>query len=155
VLVVQSSSGEFYPFSLTSREMYGNPYYFETFYKQEILLDIGKIDEIDAMWLSLVQCNDFLLSNGSFAPEAGSPNIFLKAPYISVGYDISNFDGDDLRISSDDDLDWNGKEDPVEKTIKAKWIHVAEGASAILVDDETEIPRNPKYKDTTEFVRYS
>lgn len=154
VLVVQSSSGEFYPFSLTSREMYGNPYYFETFYKQEILLDIGKIDEIDAMWLSLVQCNDFLLSNGSFAPEAGSPNIFLKAPYISVGYDISNFDGDDLRISSDDDLDWNGKEDPVEKTIKAKWIHVAEGASAIVVDDETEIPRNPNYKDNTELVRY-
>lgn len=154
VLVVQSSSGEFYPFSLTSREMYGNPYYFETFYKQEVLLDIGKIDEIDAMWLSLVQCNDFLLSNGSFAPEAGSPNIFLKAPYISVGYDISNFDGDDLRISSDDDLDWNGKEDPVEKTIKAKWIHVAEGASAIVVDDETEIPRNPNYKDNTELVRY-
>ena len=155
VLVVQSSSGEFYPFSLTSREMYGNPYYFETFYKQEILLDIGKIDEIDAMWLSLVQCNDFLLSDGSFAPEAGSPNIFLKAPYISVGYDISNFDGDDLRISSDDDLDWNGKEDPVEKTIKAKWIHVAEGASAIVVDDETEIPRNPNYKDNTELVRYA
>lgn len=155
VLVLQDSNNEFTSFSLTNKEMYGNPYYFETFYRQEVLIDISKIDEIKSMWLSLIQCNDFLKSDGSLAPVVESSNIFLRAPYVSVGYDISNFEGDDLRISTEDELDWNGTEDPVTKTINAKWIHVPEGASAIVVDEKAEIPRNPTYKeDNTDLSRY-
>lgn len=155
VLVIQDSNNEFTSFSLTTKEMYGNPYYFETFYKQEVLLDISKIDEIKSMWLSLIQCNDFLESDGVLASAAQSSNIFLRAPYISVGYDISNFEGDDLRISTEDELDWNGTEDPVTKTIDAKWIHVPEGASAIVVDERAEIPRNPAYEgDNKDLSRY-
>lgn len=155
VLVIQDSNNEFTSFSLTTKEMYGNPYYFETFYKQEVLLDISKIDEIKSMWLSLIQCNDFLKSDGSLAPVVESSNIFLRAPYVSVGYDISNFEGDDLRISTEDELDWNGTEDPVTKTIDAKWIHVPEGASAIVVDERAEIPRNPAYEgDNKDLSRY-
>ena len=53
VLIVEDAKGEFYNFSLTTKEMYGNPYYYETYYAQEILLDIGAIEEIKAMYLTL------------------------------------------------------------------------------------------------------
>lgn len=155
VLIVEDAKGEFSTFSLTTKEMYGNPYYYETYYAQEILLDIGAIEEIKAMYLTLFQANDFFTIDGKLAPstedgkENGpriSPNIFMKAPYISVGYDISNFDGDDLRIYTSDEQSYNCVEEPVEKTINAKWIHVAEGVSAVAVDHESEIPRNPDWR---------
>lgn len=150
VLIIEDAKGEFSTFSLTTKEMYGNPYYYETYYEQEILLDIGAIEEIKAMYLTLFQANDFFTSQGELASsiEDGKKipeNIFMKAPYISVGYDISNFDGDDLRIYSSDELSYDCTQDPVEKTIEAKWIHVAEGVSAIAVDHESEMPRNPDW----------
>ena len=150
VLIIEDAKGEFSTFSLTTKEMYGNPYCYETYYEQEILLDIGAIEEIKAMYLTLFQANDFFTSQGELASgtEEGKKipeNIFMKAPYISVGYDISNFDGDDLRIYSSDELSYDCTQDPVEKTIEAKWIHVAEGVSAIAVDHESEMPRNPDW----------
>ena len=150
-LIVEDAKGEFSTFALTTKEMYGNPYYYETYYAQEILLDIGSIDEIKAMYLTLLQANDFFTVDGILAPSTENgeripSNIFMKAPYISVGYDISNFDGDDLRIYTQDEQSYNCLEEPIEKTIHAKWIHVAEGVSAIAVDDELEIPRNPDWK---------
>lgn len=150
VLIIEDAKGEFSTFSLTTKEMYGNPYCYETYYEQEILLDIGSIEEIKAMYLTLFQANDFFTSQGELASstEDGKKipeNIFMKAPYISVGYDISNFDGDDLRIYSSDELSYDCTQDPAEKTIEAKWIHVAEGVSAIAVDHESEMPRNPDW----------
>lgn len=155
VLIIEDAKGEFSTFSLTTKEMYGNPYYYETYYAQEILLDIGAIEEIKAMYLTLFQANDFFTIDGKLAPSTENgeengpriaPNIFMKAPYISVGYDISNFDGDDLRIYTSDEQSYNCLEEPVEKTVNAKWIHVAEGVSAVAVDHESEIPRNPDWR---------
>jgi hypothetical protein len=108
VLIVEDAFGELTTFALTTKEMYGNPYYYETFYAQEVLLDIGAIDEIKSMSLTLFHASDFVLSDGTRAPseEDGkkiAENIFMKAPYVSVGYDISNFDGDDLRIFTSDE----------------------------------------------------
>ena len=70
----------------------------------------------------------------------------MKAPYLSVGYDLSNFDGHDLRIYTSDEQSYNCLEEPVEKTINAKWIHVAEGVIAVAFVHESDIPRNPDWK---------
>lgn len=146
MLLVESATGEIFTFALTTKEMYGNPYNYETFYAQEILLDISAIEEIKGMYLTLFQANDFRLSDGTKAPsENVPPNIFMKAPYVSVGYDVSNFDGDDLRIYTQDEQSYDCYEASVEKTIEAKWIHVTEGVSAVVVDDRIEMPKNPDY----------
>ena len=158
-LIVENTIGEFTTFALTTKEMYGNPYYYETFYAQEVLLDISAIEEIKSLSLTLFQANDFITTFGEKAPseengEKIPSNIFMKAPYVSVGYDISNFDGDDLRIFTSDEQSYNGKDSVgEEKTIEAKWIHVAEGVSAVVVDDTVEIPRNPEY-DGNDTGRY-
>lgn len=154
-LLIEDNMGKFIIYKLTSKEMYGNPYAFETFYKQEILLDISSIEEIKRMRLRFVQENDFYMSDGTRASGLGEDdtrapsNIFLKAPYISVGYDISDFEGDDLRIYTEDEQTFNSQEPSEPRTIKANWIHASEGRSAVIIDDIAEMPRNPDYDMTT------
>lgn len=160
VLIAENALGELTPFQLTTDEMYGNPYFYETFYNQEVLLDISAIEEIKSLSLAFFQGNNFLLTDGTKAPgtEDGKKipsNIFMKAPYVSVGYDISNFDGDDLRIFTSDEQSFDGESaQGEEKTIEAKWIHVAEGVSAVVVDDYVEIPRNPEYTGAANTDKY-
>ena len=74
-------------------------------------------------------------------------NIFVKAPHISFGYDISNFDGDDLRIYTEDEQIFNSQMPSESRSIKAQWIHVGEITSAIVIDELDEMPRNPNYTD--------
>lgn len=154
-LIIEDNMGKFIIYKLTSREMYGNPYAFETFYTQEILLDISSIEEIKGMRLRFVQENDFYMSDGTRASGLGEDdarapsNIFLKAPYISVGYDISDFEGDDLRIYTEDEQTFNSQEPSEPRTIKANWIHASEGRSAVIIDDIAEMPRNPDLDTTT------
>lgn len=151
VLIIQDNKGKFTTYKLSSKEMYGNPYYFETFYSQNILVNIGGIEEIQSMHLAFIQENDFYKSNGERASgvddtDARAPsNIFLKAPYVSVGYDVTQFSGDDVRIFTEDEQIFNSTEPSVQKTIKANWIHAAEGRSATVISDLIEMPRNPDY----------
>ena len=155
VLIVEDGSGKFTTFQLTTQEMYGNPYYFETFYSQNILVNIGDIEEIKSLHLAFVQRNDFYTSEGYEASGEGENgtrapgNIFLKAPYISVGYDISTFAGDDVRIFTSDEQTFSSEEPSTQKTITANWIHVPDGKSAIVVDDIVKMPLNPNYDATT------
>ena len=155
VLIVEDSSGKFTTFKLTTKEMYGNPYYYETFYLQEILVDISSIEEIRSLHLAVVQRNDFYKSNGEKASgiddkkKRAPSNIFMKAPSIAVGYDVSNFTGDDLRIFTEDEMTFNSQEPSEQRTIKANWIHVPEGRSAMIVDDVAKMPKNPDYNNTT------
>ena len=155
VLIVEDNSGKFTTFKLTTKEMYGNPYYYETFYLQEILVDISSIEEIRSLHLALVQRNDFYKSDGERASgiddkgQRMPSNIFMKAPCIAVGYDVSNFTGDDLRIFTEDEMTFNSQEPSEQRTIKANWIHVPEGRSAMIVDDVAKMPKNPDYNNTT------
>lgn len=151
ILFIEDVHGRLVSFDLTNQEMYGNPYAYETFYEQKILLDIEDIEEIRSMNLIFMQKNDFYMSTGEKAPsldkdgEEMPHNIFMQAPYISVGYDVSDFDGEDLRIYSEDSLTFDGQGVSEERTIKAKWVHIPENSSAVIIDDIIKIPRNPQW----------
>lgn len=151
ILFVEDAHGRLVSFDLTNQEMYGNPYAYETFYEQKILLDIEDIEEIRSMNLIFMQKNDFYMSTGEKAPSLNKDgeemphNIFMQAPYISVGYDVSDFDGEDLRIYSEDSLTFDGQGVSEERTIKAKWVHIPENSSAVIIDDIIKIPRNPQW----------
>ena len=154
-LRIQDNTGKFITYKLTSREMYGNPYYYETFYSQNILVNISSIEEIQYMELAFMHYNDFYKSNGDIAEGVDNDgvkvpsNIFLKAPYISVGYDVTQFTGDDVRVFTEDELIFDSRQESEQRTIKANWIHAAEGKSARVIDSIVEMPANPDYDPTT------
>ena len=152
LMVEEEGSGKIFTFTLMTDDMYGNPYYYETFYSQEVLIDISEIEQIKGMYLTFIQRNDFLTSLGDLAVSLTEDkdripaNIFMCSPYISVGYDISEFKEDDLRISTNDQKIYNSQSPSEQRTIDAKWIHVTEGKSAIIIDNIIEMPRNPNYE---------
>ena len=77
----------YHHFFLDTADMYGDPYNFETFYKQEIVFDISKIESIYGMSLVFFQNGDFIETEGiPVSADVNSNNLFVKNPFISVGY---------------------------------------------------------------------
>ena len=77
----------YHHFFLDTTDMYGDPYNFETFYKQEIVFDISQIESIYGMNLVFFQNSDFIqIDNTPIPADIDSNNLFVKNPFISVGY---------------------------------------------------------------------
>lgn len=127
-------------FVLDCSDMFGNPFNFQTFLKQEEVYDITALGNISEMTLYFYQ------QPGSFRNEAneltpwqddfnGTPmnkldNLFTTEPYICLGYDLANFDKEQaiLYTINNSTYVFNDKEENLEeesnkKTINLRWIH--------------------------------
>lgn len=95
---------KFYTFKLDCSEFYGNAYNFETFYSQETSFDISHIDKIISIRLVFYQEQNFKNNKGELIAanyEDGrelDANIFLCNPYISLGYDFSELEEDEVKL---------------------------------------------------------
>lgn len=136
-----------FKFDLLSEEMYGNPFNFETYYLQEKVFDISNITDICYMELLLVQNSDFYDTENVLVPyknekgELLSDNIFVKDPYISLGYDLSKVTGDEVKLYTLDSETYDST-NPTTKTMNVRWIHMQEDDTVIAIDKEEEIPAN-------------
>ena len=136
-----------FKFDLLSEEMYGNPFNFETYYLQEKIFDISNITNICYMELLLVQNSDFYNTennlvtcvdeNGNLLPD----NIFVKDPYISLGYDLNEVVGDEVKLYTLDSETYDST-NPCTKTMNVRWIHMQEDDTVIAIDKPEEIPAN-------------
>lgn len=127
-------------FVLDCSDMFGNPFNFQTFLKQEEVYDITTLGNILGMTLYFYQ------QPGSFRNEAneltpwqddfnGTPmnkldNLFTTEPYICLGYDLANFDKEQaiLYTINNSTYVFNDKEEELEKesnkkTVNLRWIH--------------------------------
>ena len=127
---------------LDSSEMYGNPYKYSTFYKQEYLYDITDLDEIVDARLIFYQNSDFILEDGSAldpAATADRDDIFLKNPYVAFGYDLNNFNEDKVLLGTRDSLSYSNDMIPKERKVYMRWVH-KDNDNIYAVDEEDEIP---------------
>lgn len=86
----------YYSYYLSSENMYGDVYNFESFYPQEIVFDISNIDHskyIFKMSLSFYQNGDFSRKEQAIAASKNK-NLFFEKPYIAFGYALENFNSD-------------------------------------------------------------
>ena len=136
-----------FKFDLLSEEMYGNPFNFETYYLQEKVFDISNITDICYMELLLVQNSDFYNTENVLVPykneknELLSDNIFVKDPYVSLGYDLSEVSGDEVKLYTLDSETYDST-NPGTKKMNVRWIHIQEDDTVIAIDKEDEIPAN-------------
>lgn len=95
---------KWYSFSLDSDDFYGDVYNFETFYSQETVFDISHIPKIVSMRLVFYQDGNFKNDKGKdvagFLDDGTEldPNIFVQSPFVSLGYDLSNFNEDKVLL---------------------------------------------------------
>lgn len=118
--------------TLSSNDMYGNPYGFETFFTQEKVFDISTITRIKNVRVALYQLSDFkdgIGANIAHTDDFGvllPDNIFVNNIKLYIGYDQEQFTEDTLMIYTDNSLSYSNRSADAAantKIVKLRWIH--------------------------------
>lgn len=138
--------------TLSTNDMYGNPYGFESFFNQEKAFDISSIKKIKKMSLDIFQSRDFIDYDKNPIPYQQQidnfdsfylpNNIFIQNIQVFMGYDQSSFTQDTLMIYTDDSLGYTNKSadrDINQKTIKLRWIHKDENEQRFRLVESSEL----------------
>lgn len=159
---------------LTSAEMFGNPYNFESYYEQQEVVDINNIEgQIKTITATFYQKRDFYnkatryldCTNNGYKQdneyfeilddlgyriprgEQNANNIFIKNLFICVGEDIDKFNSDFVDLYTKDKKSYKENET---KTVKMRWVHVDKTAGTktdILAAVKNEsLPKDDKYE---------
>lgn len=91
---------QIHSYYLDVSSMYGDVYNFETFYKQEILCDTSNIEGlITKVSLVFYQLNDFIdAEKKEIEALVGVDNIFVRNIDVRFGFDLANYDGEDVLL---------------------------------------------------------
>ncbi len=143
-----------YKFNLSSEDMYGNPFNFETYYLQEKVFDISNIPDIISMELVFYQNCDFMTADGILADYQENKdnhlkNLFVQAPpYVSLGYDIDDVVEDEVKLYTLNATTYDATYEELtrQKTLNLRWIHIQDDGSIIAIDQEDEIPDNAEIR---------
>ena len=139
-----------YTIYLSSQDMYGNPYNFESFYKQEKVFDISEIKQIIKIELYFYQKeNSFIDSNGELIPFKDktfinsylSPNLFTIDPYICFGYNIDDFNNDEAVLYCLDSSTYTDKAtvENNKKHIVLRWVHTFEDGKTKTINKDSDL----------------
>lgn len=150
-----SNDNNIYELDFNINDMIGNPYQFETYHKQEKLFDISKFLNINTLEIYLYQLGDFFDADGNYIPHEveGDPvlntpateiadNIKIDDMEIILGYQLDQFNGDSLMISSPGYLFYSKMEEEANKnnyfkTLNLRWVHKEpDGSYSILTKND-------------------
>lgn len=129
---------------LDTNDMYGNPYNFEGYYSQEIVIDTSAVAKIYNIKIFLYQKDNFKDSNNNlisyvndFNMSIPPNNIFVKDIYMGLGISADEIDNEYVRLYSLDGstyvIDDKGQIDS--KTIKLKWVHFDEDGNRVQITE--------------------
>ena len=139
----------FYDVYLDTSSMNGNPYNFETFFQQNLVVDIGHLSKITRMELQFYEKSaSFVDAQGNAIPHTDflgnriTPNLFVKDCYLSFGYDVNEFDEEMIKIFTMDSNTYIATVDNEEdnhKKIQLRWIHKLEDGSFKSISEKDNI----------------
>lgn len=129
---------------LDTNDMYGNPYNFEGYYSQEIVIDTSAVAKIYNIKIYLYQKGNFKDSNNDLISYANDfnmsvppNNIFVKDIYMGLGISADEIENEYVRLYSLDGstyvIDDKGQIDS--KTIKLKWVHFDEDGNRTQITE--------------------
>lgn len=129
---------------LDTNDMYGNPYNFEGYYSQEIVIDTSAVAKIYNIKIYLYQKGNFKDSNNDLISYANDfnmsvppNNIFVKDIYMGLGISTDEIENEYVRLYSLDGstyvIDDKGQIDS--KTIRLKWVHFDEDGNRVQITE--------------------
>lgn len=130
---------------LDASHMYGNPYNFESFYQQQLVVDITDIDVVTGIKVEFYQLSNFKDKNGNaleavdFTGRPLNPNLFVKDVYICMGYDLGAIDQEKVDLYTLNSPTYTKKATKAEnhKRLQVRWVHVNEDGTTSQYDSET------------------
>ena len=134
----------------SSLNMYGNPYNFQSYMEQEAVYDISELGNIYKMQLVFYQTpKSFKDKNGNLIPYQTITknrlpnNLFVKDPYICLGYNLSDFQDEQVIISTLDPktyiIDDNIPSADISKYIRLRWLHKFENGDIQVVNESSKL----------------
>lgn len=152
-------------FFSASKDMYGNPYNYETFYRQEKVFDISTLGIITGIKVEFYQgrwdtaeneegIKTYTLINNSFLDKNGNPlpysinnmdfpdNIFVDHLYIGLGYDLRSFDEDYATLYTFDTSTYikSKSKEENKKEVNLRWVHInSEGKPIDVHKDDSSL----------------
>ena len=90
----------FYSFYLSSSEMIGDPYNYDTYFLSEKTFDISGIKEINKIAVYFYQDQHFKSQKKGYIQPTDTANLFLKEPILAFGYDLSRITEDKVLLYS-------------------------------------------------------
>lgn len=150
-----------YVLTLNADDILGNPYDFESYVTQQKLFDISYLQNVTQLDIYFYQNKDFrntsneLVSRYVEVTEADkefldiedsqipeeqriSDNLFVNNLKIYLGYSLNEFSGDELRLSTNDTLDYSAAIDDNRKSLILKWIHKIDDTHYELLNKDSE-----------------
>lgn len=129
---------------LDTNDMYGNPYNFEGYYSQEIVIDTSAVAKIYNIKIFLYQKGNFKNSNNNLISYANDfnmsippNNIFVKDIYMGLGISTDEIENEYVRLYSLDGstyvIDDKGQIDS--KAIRLKWVHFDEDGNRTQITE--------------------
>lgn len=147
---------KYYYFLLDTDDMIGDVYNFVSYHRQEQVYDISDIGQITKMELSFYQkAGTFLdmseeeIDYTDMFDHLLNRNLFTIDPYISLGYDLNNFDGEQALLVTTDSLTYK-QADAVDsvteegdiyhkKVIHLSWVHEEKNGKIISIETGNEV----------------
>lgn len=147
---------KYYYFLLDTDDMIGDVYNFVSYHRQEQVYDISDIGQITKMELSFYQKAGTFLDMSEeeidYTDMFGhllNRNLFTIDPYISLGYDLNNFDGEQALLVTTDSLTYK-QADAVDsvteegdiyhkKVIHLSWVHEEKNGKIISIETGNEV----------------
>lgn len=134
----------------SSLNMYGNPYNFQSYMEQEAVYDISELGNIYKMQLVFYQTpKSFKDKNGNLIPYQTITknrlpnNLFVKDPYICLGYNLSDFQDEQVIISTLDSktyiIDDDISSSDISKYIRLRWLHKFENGDIQVVNESSKL----------------
>lgn len=129
---------------LDTNDMYGNPYNFEGYYSQEIIIDTSAVAKIYNIKIYLYQKGNFKDSNNDLISYANDfnmsvppNNIFVKDIYMGLGISADEIENEYVRLYSLDGSTYviNDKGQIDSKTIRLKWVHFNEDGNKVQITE--------------------
>lgn len=135
----QSKKQANYILELSSDDMNGNPYNFDSFYTQQKLFDISSVGEIEKLQLQFYEVTGsfkdnegYLIPDKDFLDNIIMPNLYVNDIYITLGYDANEFDTEMVQLYTLDESTYSRTADPLtnnHKKLQIRWIHKMEDGS--------------------------
>lgn len=143
---------------LDSANMFGNPYNFFSDSTQQCIFDISEIGNIVGIIISFYQDNDFTAGPNKRIPiiteeddaeiiqsaYLSKSNLFVNNVFVSLGYDLSNFDTDTVLLHTFNSPTYkytlNGPNNGNNKRIYLNWIHLTDDEEIKVIDEIADIP---------------
>ena len=112
-----------------TKKVNGNPYRYDTYYSQEAVFDITKLDNIKEIEIFLYQNKDFYNKEGNYVPVADLDNIFVKDIELGLGYDALDYSEDTVILYSPNNKTYSVNAANNRKKLCARWVHVIDAES--------------------------